>query len=282
MEKHHFRLCYLEPRIRLTALCSAYAGIHPVGYFYDGESHDFWEAVFVLKGRAGVTAGEKIYSLNAGQMIFHPPGEFHRLWNEGEDYLRIAIISFAVDKFPIEKHTICTFNSKEKVFFTVREIRKHFKTNGIFVVEVLSKEHTSAAQKAIGKIEELFLELWDSCEKEENESANNVNKDRLSELYSVAVAVMKNNIGERLSAADIASACGMSVSTMQKLFFRYTGIGMMKYYEGVRMQHARMLLNNGRSVKEVALTLGYSDQNYFSTAYKRYFGASPQKSIPHK
>ena len=279
MEKHHFSLCYLEPRIRLTALCSAYACIHPVGYSYDGESHDFWEAVFILKGRAGITAGEKIYSLNEGQMIFHPPGEFHRLWNEGEDYLRIAIISFAVDKFPIEKHTICTFNSKEKVFFTVREIRKHFKTDGIFVVEVLSKEHTSAAQKAVGNIESLFLELLDSYAKEDQE---NVNKDRLSELYSSAVSLMKSNIGVRLSAYDIASCCGMSVSTMQKLFCRYTGIGMMKYYEGVRMQHARMLLNNGYSVKETALALGYADQNYFSTAYKRYFGASPQKSIPHK
>ena len=88
---------------------------------------------------------------------------------------------------------------------------------------------------------------------------------------------MKRNIGVRLSAAQIASECGMSVSTMQKLFYRYTGMGMMKYYEGVRMQHAQTLLNNGYMVKEIAMALGYQDQNYFSTAYKRYFGVCPGK-----
>lgn len=279
MNNLHFKLCYLEPRIRLSALCSAYTGIHPVGYFYNGESHDFWEAVFVLKGRARVTAGETVYSLNEGQMIFHPPGEFHRLWNEGTEYLRIAIISFAAPKFPIQKHTICSFASKERVFFCVREIRKHFKTDGIFVIKLMSENHASAAQQAVGNIESLFLDLLDSCSKEDHE---NINTDKFSDLYSSAVAVMKNNLGVRLSASDIAYACGMSISTMQKMFYRYTGIGMMKYYEGVRMQHARLLLNDGHSVKETALSLGYPDQNYFSTAYKRYFGVSPQKSIPPK
>ena len=278
MNNLHFTLCYLEPRVRLSALCSAHTGIHPVGYSYNGESHDFWEAVFILKGKARVTAGETVYSLNEGEMIFHPPGEFHRLWNEGEEYLRIAIISFVAPNFPIQKHTIRSFSSKERVFFAVREIRKHFKTDGIFVVDLISDAHASAAQKAVGNIESLFLDLLDSGSKE---GLENVHTDRLSDLYSAAVAVMKNNLGVRLSASDIAYACGMSISTLQKMFYRYTGIGMMKYYEGVRMQHARKLLYEGHSVKETSLSLGYPDQNYFSTAYKRYFGVSPQKSIPN-
>lgn len=32
-----------------------------------------------------------------------------------------------------------------------------------------------------------------------------------------------------------------------------------------------------RLVKEVAIELGYDDQNYFSTAFKRHFGISPTK-----
>ena len=90
---------------------------------------------------------------------------------------------------------------------------------------------------------------------------------------------MKSNLGIRLTAEDISKSCGMSVSTMQKLFYRYTGMGMMKYYEGVRMQHAQTLLDNGYMVKEVAFALGYEDQNYFSTVYKRYFGRSPSKKL---
>ena len=271
-----FKLCYFEPLVRITALCSAHAGIRPVGYSYDGESHDFWECVFVLKGRAGITAGETVYTLGEGQMIFHPPGEFHRLWNDGDGFLRIVIVTFAADRFPIDKHTICSFNVDERVHSVCSDIRKQFETDGIFILGLKDEKMAGEAQKAIGKLEALFVDLLD---KTTEENLENIKKDRFSELYSSAIAIMKSNLGIRLTAEEISKSCGMSVSTMQKLFYRYTGMGMMKYYEGVRMQHAQTLLDNGYMVKEVAFALGYEDQNYFSTVYKRYFGRSPSKKL---
>ena len=266
-----FKLWNFEPRVRITSFCSAHMGIRPVGYSYNGESHDFWEAVFILKGRAGITAGETVYTLTEGQMIFHPPGEFHRLWNEGDDFLRIAIVSFGVSAFPLDSHRIYSFSSSDRVFEAVRAIRKLFLTDGIFVVGMREDTKESDAQKAVADLEELFLDLLD----QHISSEDIVKKDRLSELYTKAISVMKSDMSVRMSAEDISAACGMSVSTLQKLFCRYTGMGMMKYYEGVRMQYARTLLDNGYLVKEVAFAVGYNDRNYFSTAYKRYYGISP-------
>lgn len=266
-----FTLWNFEPRVRVTSFCSAHMGIRPVGYFYKGESHDFWEAVFILKGKAGITAGETVYTLCEGQMIFHPPGEFHRLWNDGDEFLRIAIVSFGADAFPIDRHRIYSFDSGDRVFATVREIRRLFETDGIFVVGMRKSTKGSDAQKAVAALENLFLDILD----QHIEGDENIKKDRLSELYSKAISVMKSNMSTRMSAEEIAAECGMSVSTLQKLFYRYTGMGMMKYYEGVRMQYAATLLDNGYLVKEVAFALGYKDQNYFSTSYKRYYGTSP-------
>ena len=266
-----FTLWNFEPRVRVTSFCSAHMGIRPVGYFYNGESHDFWEAVFILKGKAGITAGETVYTLGEGQMIFHPPGEFHRLWNDGNEFLRIAIVSFGADSFPIDRHRIYSFDSGDRVFSVVREIRKLFKTDGIFVVGMRENTRESDAQKAVAALEGLFLDILD----QHVNSSEIIKKDRMSELYSRAISVMKSDMSARMSAEEIAAECGMSVSTLQKLFCRYTGMGMMKYYEGVRMQYAATLLDNGYLVKEVAFALGYRDQNYFSTAYKRYYGTSP-------
>lgn len=266
-----FTLWNFEPRVRIISFCSAHMGIRPVGYFYNGESHDFWEAVFILKGTAGITAGETVYTLSEGQMIFHPPGEFHRLWNNGNEFLRIAIVSFGADFFPIDRHRIYTFSSADRVFEAVRAIRKLFKTDGMFIVGMREGTKESEAQKAVMSLEGLFLDILD----QRIEGDGLIKKDRLSELYSRAISIMKSNMSVKMSAESIAAECGMSVSTLQKLFCRYTGMGMMKYYEGVRMQYAKTLLDNGYLVKEVAFALGYNDQNYFSTAYKRYYGASP-------
>lgn len=271
MSFSRFTLCNFEPRVRITFFCSAHTGTRPVGYFYDGESHDFWEAVFVIKGKAGVTAGETVYTLTEGQMIFHPPGEFHRLFNDGDDFLEISIISFGADFFPIDRHRIYSFSSSERVFSVLADIRNVFQTRGIFIVGKRKDVSESRVQKAVMALEELFLDILD----QHVEPEENIKKDRMSELYSKAISAMKADMSQRLSAEDIAVACGMSVSTLQKLFYRYTGMGMMKYYESVRMQHASALLEGGHLVKEVAFALGYKDQNYFSTSYKRYYGVSP-------
>ena len=271
MSFSRFTLCNFEPRVRITFFCSAHTGTRPVGYFYDGESHDFWEAVFVIKGRAGVTAGETVYTLTEGQMIFHPPGEFHRLFNDGDDFLEISIISFGADFFPIDRHRIYSFSSSERVFSVLADIRNVFQTRGIFIVGKRKDVSESRVQKAVMALEELFLDILD----QHVEPEENIKKDRMSELYSKAISAMKADMSQRLSAEDIAAACGMSVSTLQKLFYRYTGMGMMKYYESVRMQQASALLEGGHRVKEVAFALGYKDQNYFSTSYKRYYGVSP-------
>lgn len=55
-------------------------------YYFDGESHDFWEFVCVLDGSLGVTAGEDVCILEKGQSVLHRPMEFHRLWSEKSNY----------------------------------------------------------------------------------------------------------------------------------------------------------------------------------------------------
>ena len=44
-------------------------------FFYEGEYHDFWEAVYIISSKAGVSADDKIYSLSKGDIIFHKPME---------------------------------------------------------------------------------------------------------------------------------------------------------------------------------------------------------------
>ena len=127
-----YRLCEIDRQVRITALCSAWVGIKEAGYSFDGESHDFWECVFILRGRAGVTAGEDVYSLSRGDMIFHPPGEFHRLWNDGSESMRVLIISFSADVFPISAHRICRCEYEKRMCEAIRMIRKSFVTDGIF------------------------------------------------------------------------------------------------------------------------------------------------------
>ena len=63
-------------------------------YVFTGESHNFWELVYVDKGEIEVMADTVGYKLKQGEMIFHKPNEFHNVWANGTIAPNLVIISF--------------------------------------------------------------------------------------------------------------------------------------------------------------------------------------------
>lgn len=270
-----FSLCPIVPALQITGFCSAHENQKSAGYSYEGESHDFFESLFVLHGCAAVTAGQEVLLLEGGQMIFHPPGEFHRIRNAGSEPLSYLVLSFSADPFPLREHRICAFDgdTARRVTAIVRTLR------GLFAVKerkFLTHLHESsdplALQQAVNQLEAVFLSLL-----RQGAAAPQARRDRTTALYAAAVAVMREGLAENLTAPRIAAACRISVSGLQKLFASTTGMGAMRYYTTLRMQQARRLLQEGYTVKETALRLGFADQNYFSTVYRRHFGVPPSK-----
>lgn len=268
-----YPLYHLQPKFRITSLCTAGEAVRAPGYASLGEMHNFSECLFILDGIGEITAGETVYRLSRGQMIFHPPMEFHRVRNDSNAPLHILIFSFEADPCEIKDHRILAFPDMVRIRDLVENLRSLFVMEKIRLLEPLPDVTPYALQKAVSRLENYLISLF-----EQKEDFPVSPEDKVSELYSCAVTVMYQNLTSRLSANEIAALCGMSVSSMQKLFLKYAGIGMIKYYNNLRMHRARRLLEDGRSVKEVAVSLGYDDQNYFSTAYKRHFGSPPSQA----
>ena len=86
---------------------------------------------------------------------------------------------------------------------------------------------------------------------------------------------MENNINTNLSVGEIAEMCHMSEVNLKKTFSRYSGMGVMAYFNNMKIKTAVKMIENGVSVKETAAALGFSNQNYFSTVFKRIMGSAP-------
>ena len=111
-----------------------------------------------------------------------------------------------------------------------------------------------------------------------NETGIKVNSARQSsKLFSRILTVMNKNINAQLSVSEIAELCGSSIPTLEKTVYKYLGYGAMNHYNILRLQKSHAMLLEGMSVKEVALSLGFSNQNYFSSRFKKYFGYPPSK-----
>ncbi|MEL7004208.1 MAG: AraC family transcriptional regulator [Bacteroidota bacterium] len=92
-----------------------------------------------------------------------------------------------------------------------------------------------------------------------------------------------NNLFENLSVEELASLCGMSVSTFKRNFKQISGESPGQYIKNKRLEAAfRLLTDQNRSISEIAYETGYSDPNYFSKCFQVKYRLSPsdyQKSL---
>ena len=86
----------LKPRneIVIRGLYSLHYFQFASGYVFEGEKHNFWEMVYIDRGEAEIGADSEIRRLDAGQLLFHQPNEFHTIWADYASGANIFVISF--------------------------------------------------------------------------------------------------------------------------------------------------------------------------------------------
>lgn len=78
---------------------------------------------------------------------------------------------------------------------------------------------------------------------------------------------------------EIASACGISVTTLNRLFREYLHTTIGKYRAALRLEYARNLLEQkDLSIKMIAAECGFNSPAFFCREYKRAYGLSPASS----
>lgn len=84
----------IENTVQIDYLVSCFEMTYDRTFTFSGETHDFWEFVYVADGAVGVTAGDRVAELGKGQIIFHQPMEFHRIWSIQDTTPHVVIMSF--------------------------------------------------------------------------------------------------------------------------------------------------------------------------------------------
>ena len=230
-------------------------------YDFAGEAHPFYELVYVVEGRVGITAGQEYFYLRTGQMLLHPPNEFHRICAADESEPHVLNISFYAASVPYAEGRVFEPTSEEGA-----ELQR--------ISEALRRALKNADRRLLHE-QRMRLELWLHEVMGRGSSSVPPSASESALLYTTIVDFLRQHIGEPLSAQEIAAQTYVSHSMLKKIFHQYAGMGVIRYFTEMKMRHAVLLLQSGRRVGETAAALGYTDQNYFSTVFHRVMGVSP-------
>lgn len=238
-------------------------------FIFSGESHNFWEAVFVSEGEITAIADEQIYKLKQGMLLFHKPMEFHRLIADGKISSHLKIISFTAEGELMRNFENRCFNLSLSEQDAFSEITDYF-IKAKFAYSNSPNNFDYISNMAVTLLEGFLLKLK---EKKGNTPKHiSYNED----IYYKIVKTMKNNCDKSLSVNDIARLLNMSASNVKRVFALYSDIGIAKYFLNLRIRRAKELLQEGLSPYEVAEKLGFKP-NYFYTVFKREVGTTPNK-----
>ncbi|MTI58936.1 MAG: response regulator [Firmicutes bacterium] len=104
-------------------------------------------------------------------------------------------------------------------------------------------------------------------------------KDGKNQVIETVKNYIKENYNEDISLSEMAKYTSFSRYYLSRLFKEVEGINFKDYIIKVRMEKAKKLLKSGKKIKDIADLIGYSNPNYFSSAFKKYTGVSPTKYL---
>jgi signal transduction histidine kinase/DNA-binding response OmpR family regulator len=101
------------------------------------------------------------------------------------------------------------------------------------------------------------------------------------EFLRKAIDIVEENISD--SNFDVDTLCE-NMNTSRSVFFRkiksLTDLSSNDFIKNIRLKRAAQLLKaNDHSIAQIADEVGFTDQRYFSTCFKKYFGKSPSEYI---
>lgn len=88
-------------------------------------------------------------------------------------------------------------------------------------------------------------------------------------------AWIRENYGETLKIADLASLANMSVPSFHRHFKAVTSMSPLQFQKRVRLQEARRGLSSASAISTVAYDVGYESLSQFNRDYRRLFNLTP-------
>ena len=249
------------------------------GFSFKGESHDFWEFVYIDKGEAQVTAGEHTFPLPHGNVIFHKPGEWHNIRSEHAS--NSVIVSFECHspamKF-FENKILQIGNIQKRLISKI--IAERINTFEGPLGDPYAEKLTRKIKAPIGSeqlikqfISELLILLMRN---DDTMQMTNFKSHITDTTFDEIEAFMSKNIHRSLSLGEIASVTNISISSLREIFRNNASCGVIEYFIDMKIEQAKKFIRDDNyNITQIAELLGYSGPHYFSRQFRQKTGMSP-------
>lgn len=278
-----YQLTTLKNEINIKHIITVHYFEYSKNYIFEGESHDFWEILYVDKGKINVMANDKAYILEKGEMIFHKPNEWHNVIANGKVAPNLVVIAFDCQSkaMNIFENRVLMIDDKVKNHLAtiVGEAHHAFSSNlsDPMLSALKKRKNVKFGSEQLIRIhlELLLVEMIRDIElySTDAKTSSSIREYAQEEKLNIIIEFLKENIYKRLTLEDICHQTLLSKSSLVKIFKEGMGISVMEYFKKIKIEEAKILIREGNhNFTQIASILGYNSIHYFSRTFKSETG----------
>ena len=287
MEQKELKKIYYKHRISCLLNVRQIVTIHYQSldkyYVAKEEKHDFWEMIYVDKGRVFIINEESRIVLNSGEVYFIKPNNSHYVKCENNEP-NIFILSFdchsnAMDALSNKK---CYVNNSD------RYLLENIMTEAIqtFYIPdfdpdlnelIVRDDPKFGGEQIIKNSLELFL-INLLREKNDQQIQKQYFVSKLgssSNLEDEIIKVLNDKIYGNFELDDLCKKIHYGKTRLCTYFQKKTGISIYKMYQQLKINEAKKLIRKGKAFAEITDLLFFDSSSHFNATFKKITGMTP-------
>ena len=240
--------------------------------------HTHYEIMRIISGSFHLTLDNETFTYRAGDVIFITGGVLHG--GEPENCVYECIV-FDLDMLMKDNHACA--NTIQSIMNGTIRIHTHISEKCDKFLPVTEKLSGVLSGKKAGyefmTQGYLYLLLGTIIEEKlyERSVHNSLTTERLNSIKDV-LDYISDNYSDSISLEKLAKIAGMNPRYFCRYFRSMTGRTPIDYLNYYRVECAcEMLSTKNISIKETAISCGFSDESYFVKTFRKYKDTTPKQ-----
>lgn len=245
---------------------------HPSGYFFTWERGRIlseFQLNYITEGSGILETRTGKYHLQPGSVFMLFPGEWHRYRPDKRTGWREHYLGFDGD-YAKRLVSLSLFRIEQPVLhlgFQDKVLQAFYR-----LIDEVKEEKSGYQQVAAGICIEFLASILSSIKNREFEGKDIERKIRKARIF------FRDNLEQPIDVEKLAYDLNIGYSYFRKMFKKFTGISPVQYHLLLRLQKAReLLVSTDKSIKEIAVQLGFQSIFYFTRIFKKKMGIPPSE-----
>ena len=241
----------------------------------------YWTIVYIRRGIGMYILDSNLRPINQGDVILLPPRVAYSFCSKdlGDEYnINVDAVVLRFDNAWLT-NLLSVFGTMNEVVLKLREMKNPFAVEGPKWMRLSAQMNelsvANPSKKAVLVIE--ILEMISSPKDlvQILHSTPSLDISHNEKLLRIDRYISTNLLG-KISLEEVASYLGMNRTYFCMFFKKHYGKGFADYINDLRIDKASsLLLNEDRTMADIARECGYKTVPYFNRAFKRSKGVTP-------